>query len=404
MKFTSISVAAALVATAATVQAKTWLFPIPQQVEWTDHVAPLSHKFKITGAQNKHVKDAAKRYSHLIQEEKWVPVQVAYSNETLTESKHALAGLTISVKNNKVKLDVGVDESYKLEIPASGGQATLDAPTWVGALRGLETFSQLVLSDGSKKGLVAHTVSITDEPAYGHRGVLLDTSRNYYPVEDILRTIDALAYNKMNVFHWHVTDSQSWPLVFKSHPELSERGAYSSHEVYTHSDVQGIIEYAEARGVRIVLELDMPAHTASIVESHPDYMVCTDQFWAKYAAEPPAGQLSLINKGAWKLVQDIVKEGTTIFPDSLYHTGGDEINTDCYALDKDIVEYTEKNNISIKDLWFEWENNLLSYVTNDLKKRPIIWEDSVNDGATYPNNTIIQTWNIPPSNFTVCCL
>ncbi|KAG0174929.1 hypothetical protein DFQ28_003646 [Apophysomyces sp. BC1034] len=393
MRF-SIGTAATLLF--AAVEAKTLLFPIPQVVEWTNHTAVLANDFKITGAENLNVQDAASRYIKLIRKERWTPVQV--TNEVKLPKAKTLERLEISVNDNLAKLDVDIDESYTLDVPSGGGKATLKAETWVGALRGLETFSQLVQLEC--KHLAAHTAHIEDRPAYGHRGIALDTSRNFYPVKDIQRTIDAMAFNKMNVFHWHVTDSQSWPLYFKSHPELSQKGAYSSREVYYPSDVFDIINHAKSRGVRVILELDMPAHTASIADSHPNAMTCTDLFWAEYAAEPPSGQINPISTEAWQLIKDIVKEGTEVFPDTLYHSGGDEINTKCWERDTKIVEYAKTNNMTMHEVWFEWENRLLDYVINDTKKRPIMWEDPVKDGGSYPKKTIIQTWLAPPKNYT----
>jgi hexosaminidase len=109
-------------------------------------------------------------------------------------------------------------------------------------------------------------VKIEDAPTFPYRGVMLDTARNYYTVEDILRTIDGMSYNKLNVFHWHITDSQSFPLQLETVPELGSKGAYTLHGKllgYTKKDVKRIISYARERGVRIIPELDMPAHTAS---------------------------------------------------------------------------------------------------------------------------------------------
>lgn len=403
MKFISVAIASALVLSSTVVDAKTWLFPIPQSIEWTGSTAALARNFKIRGAQHDHVQSAAQRYVNLIYKEKWTPVQVAYDNETLSDARDALTSLDISVKDNNVALDFGVDESYTLDVPSSGGKASLSAATWVGALRGLETFSQLVVSSSSsKKGnLVVHTAHIEDEPSFPHRGVMLDTARNYFPVDDILRTIDAMSYNKMNVFHWHATDAQSWPLQFKSHPELHETGAYSSNEVYTPEDVQKIIDYAQARGVRVVLEIDMPAHTGIIAESHPDYIIGYDHFWNGIAAEPPSGQIDLLNDDAWQLVKDIVKEGTERFADSFYHTGGDEINAKAYELSEDFVKYTKEHNMTTNEVWFEWTNKLVDYVNKDLKKRPVMWEDPIRDGGDVSKETVVQVWTAPPQNYTV---
>lgn len=92
---------------------------------------------------------------------------------------------------------------------------------------------------------------------------MLDTSRNYFEVEDILRTIGAMSANKMNVFHWHITDSQSFPLVFGSEPLLSAKGAYSSDLVYSGEDVKRVVEFGFQHGVRVMPEIDMPGKSCN---------------------------------------------------------------------------------------------------------------------------------------------
>lgn len=281
MKLISLFAAVALVSTA--VDAKTFLFPAPQEVDWTGSSAVLAKNLNFKGIKNQHVKAAAQRYASLIKKERWVPVEVCTDDCAVKTTRNTITGINFQIADNSVKLDIGVDESYDLVVPEKGGQATLKAKTWVGALRALETFSQLVEANDDDK-LVIHTATISDAPTYGHRGILLDTSRNFYPVSSILRILDAQSYNKLNVFHWHATDSQSWPLYFKSHPEISKKGAYSARETYSPADVQKVISYAESLGIRVVIEVDMPAHTATIGKSHPDVMMCDDGvFWSAYA-------------------------------------------------------------------------------------------------------------------------
>ncbi|KAI8333158.1 glycoside hydrolase superfamily [Chlamydoabsidia padenii] len=378
-----------------TINAETFLFPAPQQVEWTGHAATLAQDFTFTGAQNDFVRDASSRYLRLIHKEQWTPVQVPYEKPAPLKKADPLRHLAIKVMDNKVKLDMDVDESYQLDVPSTGGSAILTAPTWVGALRGLETFSQLVI------GKKVHTVTIKDSPSYNHRGISLDTARNFYPVADLLRTIDALAYNKMNVLHWHATDSQSWPLVFTSHPELSDKGAYSKKETYSPQDVQKVIKYGQSRGVRVYVEIDMPAHTAVIGESHPDVMTCLNQFWGPLAAEPPAGQLNPISDKALTLVQDLIKEATSTFPDTLYHTGGDEINGKCWEQDKAVGDYLKAHQLTTDELWVQWTNKIFDYIKQHTKKRPVIWEDPVNaSGGKFDKNVVVQIWNTPAANYT----
>lgn len=381
------------------IEAKTLLFPDPQQVDWLGTAVTFARHFQFQNLRNSHVDNATKRYWNIITKERWVPVQVSTDKSTVKPAGDELVGIHFNVTDNNAKLDYGVDESYVLNVPENGGYATIDASTWVGAIRALETFSQLVESSKDYR-LIVHSAHIKDAPIYPHRGILLDTSRNFYPVDDILRILDAQSYNKMNVLHWHATDSQSWPLYFRSHPELSEKGAYSTKEVYTPSDVQKIISYAEERGIRVILELDMPAHTASIGASHPDYLLCANEFWNNYAAEPPAGQLDPLSDRVYQLAQDIIQEAALVFPDSFYHTGGDEIKTSCWEVDKSVNEYTAKRGITTKELWFEWTNKLLDFVNKETRKRPIIWEDPIKDGGSYPKNTVVQTWLADPSQYT----
>lgn len=398
MKYLSLLVVCTLVLTTA--DAKTFLFPTPQSVSWSGTSAVLSGRLHFSGIKNTHVKAAAKRYSALIRKERWVPVQVSSDNSTITTTDSKITGIDFEVGDNHAKLDIGIDESYHLVVPTKGGQATLKAPTWVGALRALETFSQLVEANHDNE-LLIHTASIDDAPTYGHRGILLDTSRQFYPVASILKILDAQAYNKMNVFHWHATDSQSWPLYFKSHPELSKKGAYSAKETYSPADVKEIIAYAEGLGIRVIIEIDMPAHTASIGESHPDLLICADKFWAAYAVEPPAGQLNPIHPDALSLVKDLITEGTDTFPDSLFHAGGDEIDSACWELSPEINEYVKSKNFSsTKDVWFEFTNTILDYILKTTNKRPIIWEDPIKDGGSYPNQTVVQVWLAPPGDYT----
>ncbi|KAL0010807.1 hypothetical protein SO802_005915 [Lithocarpus litseifolius] len=142
------------------------------------------------------------------------------NHPTKPETQNGCQTLLVFVSNLTAPLHHNVNESYTLTIP-TWGPANLTAETVWGAMRGLETFSQLVCGDPL---LVAMGLYIWDAPRFAHRGVLLDTSRDYYPVENILRTIGAISVNKMNVFHWHITDSHSFPLLVPSEPDLATKG------------------------------------------------------------------------------------------------------------------------------------------------------------------------------------
>ena len=160
-------------------------------------------------------------------------------------------------------LQLGVDESYALHLDTTG--SVLTAATEWGALRGIETFTQLVqqartstwtssghaTSNPAAAVLCGLPLAINDAPAYAWRGMLVDSSRHFLPlIEHVLPLIDAMASTKLNVLHWHITDAQSFPFGSEAVPELPQHGAYAPGLTYTLGEMRAVVAYAHARGVR----------------------------------------------------------------------------------------------------------------------------------------------------------
>jgi hexosaminidase len=239
-----------------------------------------------------------------------------------------------------------VDESYTL-ILTEIGNATISANTSVGLVRGLTTFTQLffqhsragssMYSDHGPSDISHPTtyttlapVSIADTPAFQHRGLNLDVSRHFFPVTDIKRTISALAYNKMNRLHLHVTDSQSWPLDIPALPSLAKQGAFRPDLIYTADDFDDLQRHAALQGVQLITEIDMPGHTSSIYHSNPELIAAFDiqPEHYTYAAEPPSGTLKLNSSVVYDFLETVLDDLLPrIAPyTSYFHTGGDEVN------------------------------------------------------------------------------
>jgi hexosaminidase len=294
---------------------------------------------------------------------------------------------------NLVKAKDGdVDESCSLSV-TTGGDVTIKAATSIGIVRGLTTFTQLFYqhsAGGAYTNLAP--VEIQDKPKFVHRGLNMDVARNYFPVKDIKRMIDAAAYTKMNRFHIHVTDSQSWPLVIPALPELAAKGAYRPELVYTPSQIEDIQYYGALLGVQVFLEIDMPGHTSSISYAYPELIAAFNAVpWQTYAAEPPAGTLKLNSTAVPKFLDTLLGDLLPrLSPYTAYfHTGGDEVNKNAYGLD-DTVRSSDP--AVLQPLMQKFIDRNHDQVRN-LGLTPIVWEEMLLDwNLTLGKDVVVQTW------------
>ena len=185
-----------------------------------------------------------------------------------------LPGLVVNVLSSDETLGRSTNESYTLNVTddnVSTSFATLTAQTVFGALRGLETFAQMVQYEQNKQYYQMGATLVQDAPRYPYRGIMLDVARHYIPVSAVLATLEAMSYNKLNVMHMHLIDTQSWPLVIESWPRLSGWTAFSnfSHR-YTKDDISNIVSFARDRGIRVIPEIDTPSHSDVIKRAYPE--------------------------------------------------------------------------------------------------------------------------------------
>lgn len=111
---------------------------------------------------------------------------------------------------------------------------------------------------------IVNNVDIVDAPKFRYRGLLIDTARNFIPIKDLKRLIDGLSYNKMSVLHWHLSDSNSYPFYSKRVPQMAIYGTLGAKKIYTPEDVTEFLNYANQRGIKVIPELDAPAHSGKL--------------------------------------------------------------------------------------------------------------------------------------------
>jgi hexosaminidase len=277
------------------------------------------------------------------------------------------------------------------------GAVYIDAETSLGVMHAFNTLRQLFYAtSGGGSGSPVYgsaPVEIVDKPKFPHRGLNLDVSRQWYPKETIFKTIDAISWNKMNRLHLHVTDAQSWPLEIPALPELAQKGAYAPGLTYSPADLQDILDFAEARGIQVILETDMPGHTTSIAEAFPELIVGKNRQpnWGTYAAQPPSGSLKLNNPKVESFISTLIRD---LLPrlrthTNYFHSGGDEVNSNIYALDPGVG--TNDTAVVRKGL-----QRFINHVQSEVKGQrmnPVVWEEMlVQWNLTLPKDAIVQTW------------
>uniref|UniRef100_A0A182PDH5 beta-N-acetylhexosaminidase n=1 Tax=Anopheles epiroticus TaxID=199890 RepID=A0A182PDH5_9DIPT len=286
--------------------------------------------------------------------------------------------IKLHILSNVTTLTWHTDESYKLIISndphLSIVEAEIEANTIFGSRHGLESLLQLFtkVNDRNSTTFSLHIISqanIVDKPTYPHRGIMIDTARNYIPIKILKRQLDAMAASKMNVFHWHMTDTQSFPVQLEKVPEMVAYGAYSVDEVYTTNDIEQLIQYAKYRGIRVIFELDAPAHAGNGWQWGPEkglgnLAVCVNQKpWRNFCIEPPCGQLNPTNPNMYTTLQQIYEDLARMNKDeTVMHMGGDEVFFGCWNSSSEIISYLAEHGMGRTEsdflaLWSTFQGN-----------------------------------------------
>eukprot|EP00930_Biecheleria_cincta_P032184 TRINITY_DN22339_c0_g1_i1.p1 TRINITY_DN22339_c0_g1~~TRINITY_DN22339_c0_g1_i1.p1 ORF type:complete len:532 (+),score=87.01 TRINITY_DN22339_c0_g1_i1:94-1689(+) len=304
---------------------------------------------------------------------------------SIEDAAVSLTGVKVSVSNADSDLQLGVDESYVLDVPA-GGLATLSAKTVFGAYHGLETLSQLVtfnFTSGAYQ-IEAAPWHIEDSPRFPHRELLIDSSRHFEPIPVVTSLIESLAMAKINVLHWHIVDIQSFPAPSRVHPEFAEKGAYSQSERYTWEELRHVVEFARARGVRVVPEFDMPAHTDSWSKAHPELF----PKGCKSAFDPA-------NEQVYKLIEEMLRDWADVFTDDIVHLGTDELPESCWNNTEDLA-FMKKQGLKSLDELFGYFVARVVKIAHTIGKRAQVWDESIIRSNSTPTDALIQIWHSSP--------
>ncbi|MFA5137770.1 MAG: family 20 glycosylhydrolase [Elusimicrobiota bacterium] len=281
-------------------------------------------------------------------------------------------------------LKLGDDESYSLSVLPD--KVELDAETDIGALRGMETLLQLLAADDT--GYYLPAVRIQDKPRFPWRGLLIDCSRHFMPLDALKRNLDAMASVKLNVLHWHLTDDQGFRVESRKLPKLHNLGSDGLY--YTQEQIREIIAYAADRGIRVVPEFDIPGHSTSWLVAYPELASLP----GPYAIERHWGvfdpTFDPTRRAVYGFFAKFFKEMARLFPDEYIHIGGDENNGKQWDANPDIQEFKKKNGIPDNEALQSYFNQRILKILRKNGKKMIGWDDILHPDM--PKDIVIQAW------------
>lgn len=324
------------------------------------------------------------------------------------------------------------NEGYRLSVQKN--KIEIAAKSARGHFYGLQTLFQLLPAD--EKTLKTKTpnfsipqVTIKDEPRFQYRGMHLDVSRHFFPVDFVKKYIDYLAYHKLNTFHWHLTDDQGWRIEIKKYPSLTNIGSWRNGTIigrypgagsdnkgyggyYTQEQIKEVVKYAKERFIEVIPEIEMPGHGSAAIAAYP-WLSCfpekpteipANMISQKSSSEQRNGQVKLVqetwgvfddvfcagNDSTFMFLQNVMDEVIGLFPSNYFHIGGDE----CPKTHWKICPRCQQRK---KDLDLKDEHELQSYFVQRMEKylnskgKTLIGWDEILEGGLAPK-AIVMSW------------
>ena len=279
---------------------------------------------------------------------------------------------------------LGEDESYELNVAPTG--ARIEAASVDGALRGLETFAQLIAP--GPEGFRAPAMHIEDHPHFAWRGLMMDVSRHFMPVEVVERNLDAMAAVKLNVLHWHLSDDQGFRVESRLHPRLQLMGSDGMY--YTQAEIRRVVAYARDRGIRVVPEFDIPGHTASWLPGYPELTVGKGPFeiWRKFGVTDDV--MDPTREWTYTFLDSFIGEMTLLFPDQYFHVGGDEVNGNQWNASPRIKAFAKAHSLkNARDIQVYF-NQRIQKIVQKHGKIMIGWDEVLHPDL--PKATVVHIW------------
>lgn len=317
-----------------------------------------------------------------------------------------------STTNNAIHLRLESNSSkigsYKLE--SNHSNVIIKAGNKDGIFNGIQTLLQLI---SNQAPYVIHGVSISDHPKYDWRGLMLDSARHFQKVDEVKAFIDLMSQYKYNKFHWHLTDDQGWRLEIKALPNLTKLGAYrvpregiwwfrsgpqeneeaSYGGYYSQDEIRDIVQYAAARHIEIIPEIDVPGHSLALLTAYPELSTTGGPF----QVNPGSQFFNVIentvdpsNPKTYDILDKVFNEVAELFPSEYIHVGGDEATKKYWKADAKIQEFMKQNTISDEEELQSYFIRRMEGILAKYDKKLIGWDEILEGGLA--ETATVMSW------------
>jgi hexosaminidase len=369
------------------------IIPQPKSVNCSSGSFKLNHKTKIAATDETGRRSAAALNDLLL---KNYGFKLEYTDKP--PQKNAVVFLPQQNSSSQSP------ESYGLNVSPQGVQI---AGNEVGQFYAVQTLLQFLPVNFKSEAKIP-AVQIADAPRFQYRGMHLDVSRHFMPVEFVKKYIDLMAQYKFNQFHWHLTDDQGWRIEIKKYPRLTEIGSRrkESHTgpyspvfrgdgipvegFYTHEQIKDVVAYAKARKINVIPEIELPGHSSAALAAYPQFG-CKENY--EYKVQQTWGIFKEVfcpTDATFKFLEDVLEETIALFPDSPYiHIGGDEVLKDHWKESAFVQELKQRENLKDEHEVQSYFIRRIEKFVNSKGKRIIGW-DEILEGGLAPNATVMS--------------
>ncbi len=303
------------------------------------------------------------------------------------------------------------EEGYALCVTSS--TVTIAALEPAGLFYGAQTLRQLMSPEIFSAAKVSNVwkipcVSIRDFPRFGWRGMHLDVSRHFMPKDDVLRLIDTLASLKFNRFHWHLTDDQGWRIEIKKYPQLTEVGAWRRETLmghdrdrpctydgiphggfYTQDEIREVVQYAAARHVMVLPEIDMPGHMQAAIAACPELGVTREpvEVRREWGISP---EVLRPEDSSVQFCKDVLAEVMELFPGEFIHIGGDEVDASQWENSTRVHQLCRERGLGDMRGMQHWFIQQIEVFLEESGRRLMGWDEILEPGSD--GNAAIMAW------------